>query len=238
MRKLASELASRFAVALGALAFAPAVALAALDFEVRNVQERGWFRKNHNEIEIREYSAAAPPALSLSEPSGVTSCTLDDKPCDPRKPISLALQKIAATTFVLKTKDKGGEAHEVKIHLLQAVDKAFKVEGTSALKKDFLVAPTKYIMALTSTGKLRYYFQTDVAVSDFRPHELQGKRYYSYLRIEKTNTHVNGSGRRVLLDEKFRTLETLPHTLDGHETVMRSRTHFLFSDYSKRVDEK
>jgi hypothetical protein len=84
------------------------------------------------------------------------------------------------------------------------------------------------LYAVNPSGKLLFYRQLKTACLDFRPHNIKGQTFYSYLAAtEGVLLGVALVGTRVILNSDFEEIDRIPGSLDSHEFLMFGKENYL-----------
>lgn len=83
------------------------------------------------------------------------------------------------------------------------------------------------LVVLSAQGEVLFHRRLEVMCMDFRPHQVQGKTYYSYQEVLNSISDVGTFGPRVLLDENFHPIERFDYNFDGHEFLLLGRHHWV-----------
>jgi hypothetical protein len=187
-----------------------------------------------NEFVLNEYNDLRRPKFVFDDPADVSSCTLDGKPCDASKEVMIALPAGTHGPFVshLRFKSKG-KPNETQIHVLPEDFPAFSIAGKAKSSDAVVLTPNARALVVSAAGEVLFFRKFPYGIENFRPHLVDGKRMYSYLRVEKAVNDLGSAGRRVLLDENFNFIRELPWPMDGHEFLWLGENHYLFLNYDQ-----
>lgn len=185
---------------------------------------------------LLEYQSKNPPQLILDSKVQIKSCLIFGLKCKGGN-ISLEIGAFRKKDFQLRLEYlHQGKRHRLVINALPADFPFPKMEGKSAIKLPLIFAASSaelkteagcHLIILSALGKLQFYRRLPNLCSDFRPHIVEGKTFYSYQLIRKGISLVGTTGPRVILNENFRHLKSIAHNNDGHEFHLYSLDHWL-----------
>lgn len=189
---------------------------------------------------LNDYVGKRPPAFAFTRPEQVTDCELNQKPCDPQKDNALVFPPGTHGAFNFNlTFKKNGVARNITIKFLEGLP-SFEVEGQSKLDSPVYFTPHRFILVIAPDGEIFFARKYSYLIEDFKPHVLNGKFYYSFLR-ESNSKIFNAAainGERVLLDENFNMLKVLPwKNIDLHEFLLLGTDHYMFTAYENKTDK-
>ena len=181
---------------------------------------------------LLEYRASKPPLLYIKSANPITDCRLNGVPCEAGVEIPLRLPVKVRNQFSFQLSYKElGEAREASVKLFPDDFPAYEVEGKSASSDGLALTPNGQLFLLDANGDIVLYRKYPFGVLDFRPHLVNGKRFYSTMRLDESVTGLGAFGRRMIFDDEFRLLETLPWKLDQHEFHILGKQHYLALAY-------
>ncbi len=192
--------------------------------------------------ELREYNADLVPVLELDEGSMLVSCSLNGKKCGPGEKLFLngKLPEKFGERILNFSFRENKNTTKVKLHLLPASFPYFKMAGTSVINKPLITAVYQlpiqlnsseeqgcHLLILSPKGELLFQRKINEQCSDFRPHDINGERYYSYQIVDQTEISVGFFGPRVILDPAMKPVKTVAYGYDGHEFILYGLDHWL-----------
>ncbi len=176
--------------------------------------------------ELREYQQAHPPELILPGEA-------------PKKILIEGKLPEEFGKKILRFRHKvGGKTETIKLHLLPESFPFFHLHGRSVIDKPIITAVYEtekkistdkicHLLILSPVGELVFQRKLENKCSDFRPHDLEGKRYYSYQLVESTEPSVGHFGPRIILDSEFKPIQTVAPYFDSHEFILLGKDHWL-----------
>jgi hypothetical protein len=212
------------------------------DFEIENVDKDFIMRSDSDptRLDLNEYYSTKPPAVHFLEPADIKDCTLDDKPCDATKMISLKLSQneYCAHPFRLRYV-RNDQPHLFTVVVLGSQFPHYQVIGQSAINDLILLSPFALdsptsaneskgtLLAIDPKGGVYFYRRYPHIVADFRPHQFGQTRIYSYLKAKRGIQALTIEGERVILNSQFQPLRTLHDASDLHEFLMLGPEHTI-----------
>ena len=173
---------------------------------------------DQTQLEIFSFNRRYPPSLHLNLPivlgSGV-KCKWDGIERDCRKDFYLNPKGLQPQRhrFVVE----GAQIHKsLDVQFLPKNMPTLKIKGRSSTSEPFvfslerldvgskvLEAKSCHLFILSPEGKLNFYRRLAEQCTDFRPHLVSGKTYYSYAVIRESFGQVADVGTRIILNENF-----------------------------------
>lgn len=112
----------------------------------------------------------------------------------------------------------------------------------------FAIRPTGTIYKMDNLGNILFYKECNPHVFDFKPHEINGKLYYTYLEgaISNDDFILENVGykqsRAVVMNDKYQVIDTVDHlfttdyvmanhSLENHDFLMLDVGHYIISGY-------
>ncbi len=115
-----------------------------------------------------------------------------------------------------------------------------KIKGKSVLNDPIIFSVSSltnpklmscHLFVLSPHGKLQYYQRRPRYCSDFRPHVIDGKTYYSFVDVIEFVNYIGFIGNRVILDAAFREVKRIQIPLDSHEFLLFGLDHWIAYEF-------
>lgn len=197
-------------------------------------------------LEILSYSKKRPPTLVIDweQMSGRDSwdskakCKWDGRRRDCHKNIALLVKGLRPEHHRLEIQNKT-LMKRIDIQLLPGNMPALKVKGRSTTEEPFVFSLQKvsgrseapkvescHLVIMSSDGELDFYRQLNANCTDFRPHLIRGKVYYSYAIKNEDFSTATAVGPRIILDENFEEINRIEN-LEVSNFNLLSEDHWL-----------
>lgn len=166
----------------------------------------------------------------------VNQCRFRDRPCD--SPIDLSVdrpfpgQKDALAHLSYRD---NGKLQRLNLQLISNSFPSMLAKGQSAVELPIIFASSPLqqrkaecdLVVLDHRGVLLFHRFLPLLCMDFRPHEVEGKTFYSYQEVRLGIEDTGTIGPRVILDDQFRQIERLDYEFDGHEFLLLGKNHWV-----------
>jgi hypothetical protein len=183
-----------------------------------------------NKYIVHEYQANHPPILYFKNNSNAIICMINKMDCTKNSRFILPINGNQPTLYRI-TFGNNQKIEEFSIQIFPDNFPKFKIEGQSALNKSIIfsqfsfnknttITTPSHLFILDPKGNILFYNSLPFLAFDFKPHLLKNKKYYSYLQAEQLSPKVTALGKRVILDENFNTVKTIPGPLDIHDFIL------------------
>ncbi len=192
------------------------------------------FRSSEGRIEILEFNRKSPPVIVLKEGTKLLACHSRSKKC--LLPLTLDMKDPAAELTI----EENHSRKKISVSILPSNFPHIRQKGNSALKLPLIFSVTSpsdwknypgcHLFVLSSSGEIDFYRNLPDQCIDFRPHDIEGKRFYSYSQLGEFINHVGNIGTRVILDENFHEIKRVNNT-DHHEFHLLGSDHWISMEY-------
>lgn len=185
-------------------------------------------------IELSQYIDNMPPRISLAPGVSLISCVFQNKAC--RLPLVVKFKGTAP---------ESADHYKIQLEILtQGKKKSFEilpvpksfpffsVEGKSVLQEPIIFSTNVgldscYLIKLTPEGHLDFFRRMPFLGSEFRPHLIKGKQFYSFQAYTDFIDRMGFMGPRYILDENFNEVKTILLPLECHEFLLKDLNHWV-----------
>lgn len=198
------------------------------DLELTSVSAEN-IEYSKSKITIMQYNAQHPPVLHFKNKNS-DFCQINKIDCTKDSKFTLPLNGNQPTFFKISYGNISKKT-ELNIQILPDHFPRFEVDGKSSIEKSIVfsqstfgketkITTPSHLFVLDPKGNISFYKSLPFLAMDFKPHLVRNKKYYSYLQIEQIMPGVTVLGKRVILDENFNTIKTIPGPLDIHDFIL------------------
>jgi hypothetical protein len=181
---------------------------------------------------------AAKPILKLLKNTKLTDCLVGKRSCSASEKEFVFAPNLAQAekNVVTLTLQKEGKKKKISFSLLPPNFPYMKISGKSVINYPLIFSvfstpphglPGSHLIVMSPRNELIFYRRIKQISGDFRPHNVNGKSFYSYQLVNEGVNYVGYFGPRVILDEDFNEVETVAQDNDGHEFHYLGPNHWL-----------
>ncbi|HVK60457.1 MAG TPA: aryl-sulfate sulfotransferase [Bdellovibrionales bacterium] len=182
------------------------------------------WNRDRTEVDILEYRKSKPPTWVLGKKIVF----------QPRVATKKGGREVWPQPFVISRKE-GTKTKNVRVNLFKPVFPAYRTQGESVLKSSIVASVFDVngtnafcqLMKWAPNGDLEFYRYTDGSCSDFRPHLVNGKKYYTYGKLLPKPVRGTMAASIVVLDENFDFVREIPGEFDQHDFLLLGDDHFV-----------
>jgi hypothetical protein len=190
-------------------------------------------KDNENTFRLFEFNSKRKPRLSSKDTQ--IKCRLNSgQPWIPL-PMEIPFPVTHKAPFEHKISCRGRDRKAFFVRVLFDLADGFddlQIRGKSSLNQAILATPGGQLIKISPTGEMIFFRRSPTGnFNDFKPHNVRGKIFYSYLNNTITTPGVTSEGTRTILDENFSNIEATDFLTDIHEFDYLGPNHYLYSSY-------
>lgn len=196
------------------------------------------------DVFFNDYKINELPQLEFSADFTGTNCRLGNKiVCKPKVIVSFD-ELDRNNPILILSYNRGNEKVEFKFHRLPKNFPDLVIKGKSHLEQDFVFSwvPQRvdlqskiefsYLFIFSPAGRLKYFRYLPFIAIDFRPHDANGKKYFSYLKSSAYYPFVTIEGKRELFDDRMIFIKEFPELLDFHDFHLFDKNWYMGITYN------
>lgn len=186
-----------------------------------------------NTFRLFEFNSKRKPRLSSKDTQ--IKCRLSSEQSWISLPMEIPFPMTHKAPFEHKITCQGNDHKAFFVHILFDLADGFddlQIRGKSSLNQAILATPGGQLIKISPTGEMIFFRRSPTGnLNDFKPHNVHGRIFYSYLNNTITTPGVTSEGTRTILDENFSNIESTDFLTDIHEFEYLGPSHYLYSSY-------
>ena len=173
------------------------------------------FQGEANQTFIHRFHIKNPVSIDFTNEFKGTQCLINKK-INCKSSFSYKIKQIDLASPLLEISFLNNRKKtEIILNLIPKNFPEIEIKGQSHIQTDFIFSwtpkkvnsPTEkdysYLFIFSATGQLKYFELLPFTAFDFRPHSIDGKTYFSYLKSTGIYPLVTIEGTRFILDSNL-----------------------------------
>ncbi len=196
-----------------------------------------------NQTFIHRFHIKNPVSIDFTNEFKGTQCLINKK-INCKSSFSYKIKQIDLASPLLEISFLNNRKKtEIILNLIPKNFPEIEIKGQSHIQTDFIFSwtpkkvnsPTEkdysYLFIFSATGQLKYFELLPFTAFDFRPHSIDGKTYFSYLKSTGIYPLVTIEGTRFILDSNLDFVREFNEILDFHDFHLIKKDWYIGLTY-------